>query len=709
MLNTGFSTNANLKCTIRDDGTWSLRTPYEQTELTKTAILNCFRDSQRTSSIKILSDIYIDDQQFQRIQQSLQKTNNKQTFVIFGKLLVEHFNEPPEDEDEDVMLSKRRYQPCFGENYSIGKLSDDLKNRIDTSTPSRINSFQTLDVVLKISGAPFMKNTEAFSEALIGDYVIPLITPHTPHLTEPLFVVYNLDSAMINEISPVENPQNIFDKLKAGEYYLDPRRSSRPGVKQPSKIKLTLESLFDYFMKIYNNTEMKTLMISITSNTIQSSKVKDQTKNDFLRLYPPLQRNFETDDSTPLSFGIYLFIQNPALVLFPDSTFQNGRKLEVEYNLWGNKDIDLVDAHIQLIRKTFFQLMFQVLYSLECLNRFLVRHNDLHTGNVMCNQEAGKYPEAHYPIIKYHLSSGKTIVFDQIRIFPMIIDYDRSWAFGLNVTNTDLVVSNLRPFSNNGHLCDGFGQCAKPNDLYDTTVFLLSVYYMFELEFRSGQYSLPFASAGNSQQHQKPYRQVMKDLFREFQHEILIPFLGEDFERKISKIKEIRRSKNQNHSDQNWNYAIDENNEEWAQLREDRVLLKTNQLLELKIFEQFSEKDESVRKRLAFSSKQRSVVDYSLPKQISGQSLNAVENLMKSAKQQQLQKDSENYVKNVLQTNKAPLHPTLAIIRSKNDEPVGKFRSVLGKQVADPHQAVVTTSEAQSKAFEYIRSKQQKK
>lgn len=98
--------------------------------------------------------------------------------------------------------------------------------------------------------------------------------------------------------------------------------------------------------------------------------------------------------------------------------------------------------------------VFQILYSLEVLNRLGIRHNDLHFKNIFLETRSSKKYYDYQVAGKHYYIPIKYIV--------KIFDWDRATSPKHGIKNTLL----------QSHLCSDYGQCNTENKKFDTLKFL---------------------------------------------------------------------------------------------------------------------------------------------------------------------------------------------------------------------------------------------
>ena len=104
-------------------------------------------------------------------------------------------------------------------------------------------------------------------------------------------------------------------------------------------------------------------------------------------------------------------------------------------------------------------ILFQILYTLEAFNKIGLKHNDLHTGNILVFEEprSGKY-------IQYILSNGRKVNLEHIGFTTRIFDFDRSCKQkipGSRNFNYAIEPSNKKIYADIGQTCI-------PNAKFDT-------------------------------------------------------------------------------------------------------------------------------------------------------------------------------------------------------------------------------------------------
>lgn len=135
----------------------------------------------------------------------------------------------------------------------------------------------------------------------------------------------------------------------------------------------------------------------------------------------------------------------------------------------------------QEARHTLFSIIFRVLYTLEVMNRKLIRHNDMHPGNILLvnymdgDMRANTFTYHIDPTYSPTTKQGVEPRVIQSNWMPYIIDWDRAWVYDLKLYNT-LTTAN-------SNLCSAFGQCARMNPYYDTFMFLMSIKRSLETLF----------------------------------------------------------------------------------------------------------------------------------------------------------------------------------------------------------------------------------
>ena len=103
----------------------------------------------------------------------------------------------------------------------------------------------------------------------------------------------------------------------------------------------------------------------------------------------------------------------------------------------------------------FRALLFQLLWTIEAFNRYGLRHNDLHPGNVFASSY-DKWGVFQLP------EGGVTFYVPRGSMRPYIYDFDRSvWTAKGAVPQENAWVSG------ESYLCRSYGSCSDPNPYYD--------------------------------------------------------------------------------------------------------------------------------------------------------------------------------------------------------------------------------------------------
>jgi hypothetical protein len=103
-----------------------------------------------------------------------------------------------------------------------------------------------------------------------------------------------------------------------------------------------------------------------------------------------------------------------------------------------------------------FPIIFQILYTLEVFNSFGLRHNDLHSKNILVSE----YPQTKR--IVYFVTQKNYFVIP-CKFLVKILDYDSSSGVSPHpIFNTSI----------QGYMCETYGSCNEKNIKYDTFSFL---------------------------------------------------------------------------------------------------------------------------------------------------------------------------------------------------------------------------------------------
>ena len=167
-------------------------------------------------------------------------------------------------------------------------------------------------------------------------------------------------------------------------------------------------------------------------------------------------------------------------------------------------------------------IIFQVIFTLECLNYIGVRHNDLHDKNIFVVKN--KNPEYLYYITDYNESTDtiKCFKIKTLNGIAKIYDFDN----GCVVKNQKLVNSKINYFN-----MKKYGVCHTINEKFDSFTFF--GYLLYELIFQTMEYqdileidegllSLPFEvikkiiEKVNRKDSIEELNPIMKDLFLAF-------------------------------------------------------------------------------------------------------------------------------------------------------------------------------------------------
>lgn len=161
-------------------------------------------------------------------------------------------------------------------------------------------------------------------------------------------------------------------------------------------------------------------------------------------------------------------------------------------------------------------LTFQVLWTLECFNRIGLRHNDLHTGNILVMKH--KRPKKTYRIFKY-TEQGKTRIMYvptteyEVRIF----DFDRS---GKALVNADSLKSVFEPEISLEYKYDNFMKSVTQplrNPQYDTYKFMNDLKYTYKIDGFKHKTRLTLAEKNAIQfRYQKNKQPVDRRIFYDY-------------------------------------------------------------------------------------------------------------------------------------------------------------------------------------------------
>ncbi len=110
----------------------------------------------------------------------------------------------------------------------------------------------------------------------------------------------------------------------------------------------------------------------------------------------------------------------------------------------------------QLFKLYIKNIMFMVLYTLRCFNKFGLRHNDLHMGNILLFNIGSE--------VLYKFTIDETDYYIRTKYIPLLFDYDRASKFSQPaLTNTSLDQLDF---------CRTYGQCNSENYVTDVVSFL---------------------------------------------------------------------------------------------------------------------------------------------------------------------------------------------------------------------------------------------
>lgn len=269
----------------------------------------------------------------------------------------------------------------------------------------------TLYLYLKIFPAPLRIDTANFYEAILMEKVIPTLIKYTPHLIPPLGTVLGLKRSVIKERRKVKD--------------------------QPGQI---LEQTLDHFKVLDALTEERW------------KEIYGDTRGELgIGLIPdvvPFGNEIGEGDAFQSSVDLRYWLE--------------GSRVQGKFN------------EAQFVAR-FYQVIFQVLYTLEVFNRQLFRHNDLHIQNIILQITDPMDRKGQLHTFVYELDEGGKPIEITSEILVKIIDYDLSWSYDIS---KELANSKTLPlFSFEGtSLCKDFGVCALPNPRYDTYRFLLSLH-----------------------------------------------------------------------------------------------------------------------------------------------------------------------------------------------------------------------------------------
>lgn len=114
----------------------------------------------------------------------------------------------------------------------------------------------------------------------------------------------------------------------------------------------------------------------------------------------------------------------------------------------------------------FKSVIFQVLYTLECMNRLGLRHNDLHNENLWIDTSFSGYLcyEIEETTFKVPITNN----------FVKIFDFDRA---GISLTDLGKSVFDVSENNTLDWLCKTYGQCNDSNTFADTYYFLWNIYH----------------------------------------------------------------------------------------------------------------------------------------------------------------------------------------------------------------------------------------
>lgn len=223
----------------------------------------------------------------------------------------------------------------------------------------------------------------------------------------------------------------------------------------------------EIFMKISTNygdntDKNTTFLVENLIYAITSVLIKTKISPNFVRyIY-----DFTCDDSFK---HLPKNIQKELMVILSNVDFKerwmyeevkNGRNISLSFLMTEKIKGERLSEYKYKTAGELKQIIFQVLYTLHQLNLLGIRHNDIHSGNVMI--ETMKEPT-------YYRVGGKTFKTQGVR--AKIYDYDHSTFVDKELSekyiNTD-VVEEIYGF------CDSFGECPNPNTKFDLLVFLNS-------------------------------------------------------------------------------------------------------------------------------------------------------------------------------------------------------------------------------------------
>lgn len=120
---------------------------------------------------------------------------------------------------------------------------------------------------------------------------------------------------------------------------------------------------------------------------------------------------------------------------------------------------NVINGGNKINEENFLSAVFQILYTLECFNRFKLRHNDLHGGNIFVQETSKKSNDVY---LEYRVDGQSYYIPSQY--LALIYDFDRA--------STDAYKNkSLDKFE----LCKDYAQCNGHNPKYDTFKFTMSL------------------------------------------------------------------------------------------------------------------------------------------------------------------------------------------------------------------------------------------